>query len=94
MVHPLRCEFGQCFGHFKGSRVAEAKVRRIIHFRRLRLDGLDDPGVSMACVAAPQTGHHIEDLTPVGGVVKHAIGACNQARVFLERPIARKRHPK
>jgi len=73
--------------------VRKLEGRRVVELGRLSLDRLDDRVAVMAGICAPQPGGAIEQLAPVRREIVHVLGARDQARARLERPVGRERHP-
>src|SRR5664279_3622135 len=67
--------------------------RRVVEFGRLALDRLDDRIAVMAGIGAPQAGRAVDQLATIGCEIVHVLGANDQARTRLERPVGRERHP-
>ena len=86
-------ELGDARGELEGLGMAELEGRREVELGRLLLDRLDDGLAIVAGVAAPQSGHGVQHLPPLGRVVVHALGTGDHARVLLERPVGRERQP-
>jgi hypothetical protein len=92
-VEPGGGEAGDPLRQHESGRMAHLEGRDIVHPRRLILDRPHDPRLIMAGIHAPEPGHGIQNLPAVGGGVVHAAGRDEQARIGLERPVGRKRHP-
>jgi hypothetical protein len=65
-----------------------------IHRRGLLLDRFDDGFAAVAGIHAPKTGGAVQNLAIVGRIVVHPFRAREQARLALELPVGRERHPK
>src|SRR6266540_3320644 len=73
--------------------MGELKRRRVVERGRLRLDRRNDRIAIVPGIGAPHAGGAVEHGAPVGGVVMHVLGARDQARRGLERPVGRERKP-
>jgi hypothetical protein len=73
--------------------VAPLEARREVERAGLLADRLDDLGVAVAGVAAPQAGAAVDQAAAVEHHVVHALGPGDQARVRLEVPVRGVRHP-
>ena len=70
------------------------KGRRKLHGLELLRDRLGDFAAAVPRVHTPQARDAIEHLAAIRGRVVHAFRARQQARIRLELPIRRERHPK
>lgn len=86
-------DFRQPLGEFEGDGMAHLKGGRVIHGRKLVLDGGGDLLAAVAEIDAPQASRAIENLTAVIAGVIHALGARQQAGIGLELPVGGKWHP-
>ncbi len=93
MVEIAREHRRQPGGEFEGQRMAHLEGRREIHPRRLGVDGLHDRRAAMAGIDAPQARCAVEHLTAVHRRVVHVLGGDEHARIALELPVRRERHP-
>ena len=75
-------------------RVRELERWRVIEFLGLALDRFDDRRAVMAGIGAPQPRGAVEHGAIFGGVIMHVLGARDQPRRALERPVRRERNPK
>ncbi len=75
-------------------RVRKLERRRVIELLGLALDRGDDRLAVMAGIGAPQPGGAVEHGAALGRVVVHVLGARDQSRRALERPVRRERNPK
>jgi hypothetical protein len=80
-------------GELERARVSHLERRRVFHRRDLAADRLGDFAAAVAGIDAPQARHCVEDLPAVRRPVMHALGAGQHARVGLELPVGRERHP-
>ena len=83
----------QPLGEFKGNRVAHLEGGRVIHCRKLVLDGRRDLLAAVAGIDAPKASRAVENLATIIAGVIHAFGARQQAGIGLELPVGGKRHP-
>ena len=93
VVDALRRELDEARGELEGLGMAHLEGRRIVELGNLALDGLHDLRAAMAGIAAPQAGRPVEHLPAVRGPVVHPLGRDEHARVRLELPACRERHP-
>ena len=94
VVESVRREIGDAAGQFERLRNAELERRRVIQRRGLLADRLGEIWrAAMAGIAAPHAGGGVDDLAAVDGEIMHVLGAGEQPRVFLERPVGGERHP-
>jgi hypothetical protein len=80
-------------GELERGRVPHLEGRRVFHGGDLPAHRLRDLLAAVACVDAPEPRHRVQDLPPVRRPVVHAFRAGEQARVGLELPVGRERHP-
>src|SRR5664280_3102668 len=67
--------------------------RRVVELGRLALDRRHDRIAVVAGIGAPQPGGAVDQLAAFGCEIVHVLGADDQARACLERPVGRERHP-
>jgi hypothetical protein len=78
---------------FERFRMGELKRRRIIEFRRLRLDCGHDRVAVMPGIGAPEPRGAVEHGTAFRREIVHVLGARDQPRRALEPAVRRKRNP-
>ena len=93
MVEVAGRERGDAARQLERLGVRELEGRRVVHLGRLALDRRDDRVAVMAGIGAPQAGGAVDQLAPVRREIVHVLGAGDQARARLERPVGRERHP-
>ena len=80
-------------GGTEGLVVADAEGGRVVQRVQLGLDGLVDGLAVVARAHAPQAGNAVDDLAAVVRGEVHAVGADEDARVFLESTVGREGQP-
>ena len=93
MIEPGGSELHQAVGQLERQRMAELESRRIIQFRKLAADGVDDLAPGMAGTAGPKARQAVENASPIHIEVIHALARLQQAWIVLELAVAGKRHP-
>ena len=93
VIEIARRERGDAARQLERLGVRKLEGRRVVEFGRLGLDRLDDRVAVMAGIGAPQAGRAVDELAPVRREIVHVLGARDQARARLERPVGRERHP-
>ena len=83
----------QSLGQSKHRRMGDLERRRVVEFRRLAPDRLDDTRMAVPGVAAPEPGHAVENLPTVVCPVASPRRRHQQPGVALERPVRRERQP-
>jgi hypothetical protein len=84
--HPAR--------QFEGFGMCKMKCGRVIEFGRLARNRRDDRVAVVAGIGAPQPRQTVEHRAPIRGEIMHVLGAGDQPRGALERPVGRKWQPK
>ena len=90
---PVGRDRGQALGEIERERMAHLERRRVIERHQLALDRGGDLAAAVAGIDAPQAGRAVDHLAAVDGGVMHALGGGEQARLGLELPVGRERHP-
>ena len=65
----------------------------VVEGLKLPLHGLRDFLAAMPGVDAPEPGHAVEDFAAIRARVMHPLGGNQNARMGLELPVRRERHP-
>jgi len=73
--------------------MGELEGRRVVERGCFRLDRRHDRIAIVPGIGAPHAGGAVEHGAPVGGVVMHVLGARDEPRRGLERPVGRERKP-
>ena len=84
---------GDARGQLEHLRMAHLEAGRIVELQKLLAHRVGDLRPRVAGVHAPQARRAVEHLAAVVAPVVHALGAHEQARVLLELPVRRERHP-
>ena len=93
VVEPLRQPAHDLVRELERAGMSHLERRRVVHLGDLPADRLGDLLAAVAGVDAPEAGHAVEDLAPVGRPVVHAGRLGEQPRLRLELAIGRERHP-
>ena len=92
-IEPVRRDLGQPLGEIERQRMAHLERRRKVEVHQLPLDGGRDLPAAVTGIDAPQPRRAVDHLAAVDGRVVHALGGGEQARLGLELPVGRERHP-
>src|ERR1019366_3181298 len=93
MIEVAGGERGDAARQLERLGVRKLERRRVVELGRLALDRRHDRLAVMAGIGAPQPGGAVDQLAAFGCEIVHVLGASDQARARLERPIGRERHP-
>ena len=93
VIHVAGKEFPQAAGEQEGLRVTHLEGGRVVEFRDLALNGLDDFPPAVAGVDGPQPGGAVKNPLSIRSPVVHPFGGLEQPGGTLELPIRRERKP-
>ena len=86
-------ERGDAAGELERLGMGELEGRRVVEFGRLGADRLHDRIAIVPRIGAPHPRRAVEHRAAVRRVVMHVLGAGDEARCRLERPVRRERKP-
>jgi hypothetical protein len=93
VIKSFRRDLHHPIGVVKRKRMAEREARSVVELARLVANGLDDLGVAMPGIDAPQAGDGIEHRPAFRRLVVHPLGLDKELRCRLEPPVRRHWHP-